>query len=99
MTPIVARPPDAAVISTRPFLTAVTRPDEFTVARVASDDDQVTVEAGVVLPFSSVTMAVSCCVLLRSRLVESGFIVSENAGAFTTYFTESTTSRNVRAMM
>src|ERR1051325_8664843 len=99
MTPMVARPPDEAVMRTRPFLIAVTSPDEFTVARVTSDDDHVTVDAGVVLPFSSVTLAVSCCVLPRSRLVESRDIVSENAGAFTTYFTESTTARKVRATM
>ena len=60
-TPVLAMP-DVAVIVVVPLATAVTRPEEDTVATDADDELHVTLAPLIVAPFWSLTVAVSCSV-------------------------------------
>ena len=62
-------PPVVAVIVSDPFATAVTRPDELTVAMLASDEDQVNVLSEIVFPLASRALAVSWTVSPRETSV------------------------------
>ena len=53
--------PDVAVIVALPFATAVTRPDDETVATDEFDVAHVTDAPDIVAPFWSLTVADSCC--------------------------------------
>ena len=69
--------PDVAVIVAVPFLTAVTRPDDDTVATDEFDVAHVTDAPDIVAPFWSLTVAVSCCVTPtdeKDRLVTDSVI-------------------------
>ena len=59
--------PDVAVIVAVPFATAVTKPDDETVAIVVSDDAHVTVAPAIVLSFASFTVAVIVAVSLNDE--------------------------------
>ena len=54
--------PDIAVIVAVPLETAVTNPDDDTVATPVLDELQVTTAPPIVTPIWSLTVAVSCCV-------------------------------------
>ena len=54
--------PEIAVIVAVPFATAVTKPDDETVATDELDVAHVTDAPDIVTPFWSLTVAVSCCV-------------------------------------
>jgi hypothetical protein len=56
------RVPEVAVIVAVPLATAVTNPDEETVATPILEELQVTTAPFIVAPFWSLTVAVSCCV-------------------------------------
>lgn len=61
-----------------PTATAVTNPDEFTVATPTSDDDQVTV---LLVAFAGEIVAVICCVFPTPGIVAvSGVIEIEETG-------------------
>jgi hypothetical protein len=81
MTTTVAAPSIAsavAVIVTDPFATAVTSPDELTIARLSSDDDQVNVLPEIVSPFASSAVAASWTVSPRDPSVaEAGVTTTE----------------------
>ena len=64
-TPVLAMP-DVAVIVVVPLATAVTRPEEDTVATDADDELHVTLAPLIVAPFWSLTVAVSCAVIPRA---------------------------------
>ena len=69
--------PDVAVIVAVPFATAVTRPDDETVATDEFDVAHVTDAPDIVAPFWSLTVAVSCCVTPtdeKDRLVTDSVI-------------------------
>lgn len=54
--------PEVAVMVADPLVTAVTNPADDTVATAASDVAHITAAPGIVSPFVSVTVAVSCVV-------------------------------------
>ena len=82
-TPVLAMP-DVAVIVVVPLATAVTRPEEDTVATDADDELHVTLAPLIVAPFWSLTVADSCCVAPKDeklRLVDDNVIeVATGAG-------------------
>jgi len=82
-TPVLAMP-DVAVIVVVPLATAVTRPEEDTVATDADDELHVTLAPLIVAPFWSLTVAVSCSVAPKDeklRLVADSVIDVANDGA------------------
>ncbi len=61
------------MIAVVPLATALTKPEEFTVAVLVLVDDQVNVLPEIELPFASVTLAVSCTVSPSdTRVAEAG---------------------------
>jgi hypothetical protein len=77
-------PSATAVMVADPFASAVTRPDELTVAMLSSDDDQANILPTIVLSSASHALAVSCTVSPNETRVSLAGVTSTVAASWST---------------